>query len=73
LRVRGGRPTSARWCGAGSSNEPDFAWFAQYDESNARAYAIAAGEAYKAGLMIFGHTDDAPGSLRDGMDIIEPS
>jgi hypothetical protein len=53
------------------SNEPDFAWFAQYNDSNARAYAIAADEAHKAGLMIFGHTDNAPGSLRDGMDIIE--
>jgi amidohydrolase family protein len=53
------------------ANEPDFAWFAQYNESNARAYAIAADEAHKAGLMIFGHTDNAPGSLRDGMDIIE--
>ncbi len=52
-------------------NEPDFAWFAQYNEKNARAYAIAADEAHKAGFLIFGHTDDAPGSVRDGMDVIE--
>jgi hypothetical protein len=52
-------------------NEPDFAWFAQYNERNARAYAIAADEAHKAGVVIFGHTDNAPGSVRDGMDIIE--
>jgi len=35
-------------------NEPDFAWFAQYNERNARAYAIAADEAHKAGFLIFG-------------------
>jgi hypothetical protein len=52
-------------------NEPDFAWFGQYNERNARAYAIAADEAHKAGFVIFGHTDNAPGSVRDGMDIIE--
>jgi Amidohydrolase family len=51
--------------------EPDFAWFSQYNARNARSYAIAADEAHKAGLVIFGHTDDAPGSVRDGMDIIE--
>jgi hypothetical protein len=50
-----------------------FAWFAQCNARNARAYAIAADEAHKAGFMIFGHTDNAPGSVRDGMDIIEHS
>jgi imidazolonepropionase-like amidohydrolase len=52
-------------------DDPDFAWFSQYNARNARAYAIAADEAHKAGFLIFGHTDDAPGSVRDGMDIIE--
>src|SRR5439155_27122428 len=33
--------------------------------------AIAADEAHKAAFMVFGHTDDAPGALRDGIDIIE--
>jgi Amidohydrolase family len=51
--------------------EPDFAWFSQYNARNARPYAIAADEAHKAGVVVFGHTDDAPGSVRDGMDIIE--
>ena len=51
--------------------EPDFAWFSQYTDKSARAYAIAADEAHKAGYVIFGHTDDAPGSVRDGMDIVE--
>jgi hypothetical protein len=53
------------------ANEPDFAWFAQYNDRNSRAYAIAADEAHKAGFIIFGHTDNAPGSVCDGMDIIE--
>ncbi len=52
-------------------NEPDLAWFPQYNDRLSRAYAIAADEAHKAGFIIFGHTDNAPGSLRDGMDIIE--
>ncbi len=53
------------------ANEPDLAWFPQYNDRMARAYAFAADEAHKAGFLVFGHTDDAPGSLRSGMDIIE--
>jgi hypothetical protein len=45
-------------------NEPDLAWFPQYNDRIARAYAIAADEAHKAGFL-------APGSLRDGIDIFE--
>jgi Amidohydrolase family len=52
-------------------NEPDLAWFPQYNDGIARAYAIAADEAHKAGFLVFGHTDNAPGSLRDGLDIFE--
>jgi hypothetical protein len=52
-------------------NEPDLAWFPQYNDRIARAYAVAADEAHKAGFIVFGHTDDAPGSLRDGIDIFE--
>jgi hypothetical protein len=52
-------------------NEPDLAWFPQYNDRLSRAYVIAADEVHKAGFMIFGHTDNAPGSVRDGMDIIE--
>jgi Amidohydrolase family len=53
------------------TNEPDLAWFPQYDDRIARAYAIAADEAHKAGFLVFGHTDDALGSMRDGIDIFE--
>lgn len=52
-------------------HEPDLAWFPQYNDRMSHAYAVAADEAHKAGLLVFGHTDDAPGSVRDGMDIIE--
>ena len=52
-------------------NEPDLAWFSQYNERNARTYAIAADEAQKSGFIIFGHTDNAPGSLHDGMGVVE--
>jgi hypothetical protein len=52
-------------------NEPDMAWFPQYNERIARAYATAAEEAHKAGFIVFGHTDDASGSLREGIDIVE--
>ena len=52
-------------------NEPDLAWFPQYNSGLSRAYAIAADESHKAGFLVFGHTDDAPGSLRDGINIFE--
>jgi amidohydrolase family protein len=52
-------------------NEPDLANFPQYNERIARAWAIGADETHKAGILVFGHTDDAPGSLRDGIDVLE--
>jgi len=52
-------------------SEPDLAWFPQYNGRFSRAYKFAADEAHKAGLMVFGHTDDAPGAVRDGIDILE--
>ena len=61
------RPAVRSWL----LNEPDLAWFPQYNDRIARAYKVAADEAHKAGFIVFGHTDDAPGSLRDGIDIFE--
>jgi hypothetical protein len=52
-------------------NEPDLANLQQYNGRLSRAYAIAADEIHKAGILVFGHTDEAAGSLRDGMDIFE--
>jgi hypothetical protein len=50
---------------------PDIAWFPQFNDRLADAYTIAADEAHKAGFIVFGHTDDASGSLAGGMDVIE--
>jgi hypothetical protein len=47
------------------------AWFPQYNGRLARAYKFAAGEVHKAGFLVFSHTDDAPGAVRDGIDILE--
>ena len=52
-------------------SEPDMAWFPQYNMRFSRAYKFAADEAHKAGFLVFGHTDDAPGAIRDGIDILE--
>jgi len=52
-------------------SEPDMAWFPQYNGRFSRAYGFAADEAHKAGLLVFGHADDAPGAVRDGIDILE--
>src|SRR5215470_8974909 len=52
-------------------SEPDLAWFPQYNGRFSRAYRFAAEGVHKAGLMVFGHTDDAPGAIRDGIDILE--
>jgi len=52
-------------------SEPDMAWFPQYNTRFSRSYKFAADEAHKAGFLVFGHTDDAPGAIRDGIDILE--
>jgi Amidohydrolase family len=52
-------------------SEPDMAWFPQYNPRLSRAYKFAADEAHKAGILVFSHTDDAPGAVRDGIDILE--
>ena len=45
--------------------------FPTHNDRIARAYAIAAEETHKAGLMIFGHAENAPAALRDGLDVVE--
>ncbi len=51
--------------------EPDMANFPTHNERIARAYAIAADETHKAGIMIFGHAENAPQAVRDGLDVVE--
>ncbi|HLQ88426.1 MAG TPA: amidohydrolase family protein [Xanthobacteraceae bacterium] len=53
------------------ASEPDMAWFPQYNTRLSRAYKFAADEAHKAGYLVFSHADDAPGAMRDGIDILE--
>jgi hypothetical protein len=52
-------------------NEPDMANFPTHNDAIARAYAVAADETHKAGIMIFGHAENAPNALRDGLDVVE--
>ena len=52
-------------------NEPDMANFPTHNQALARAYAIAAEETHKAGIMIFGHAENAPQAVRDGLDVVE--
>src|SRR5215475_9823301 len=52
-------------------SEPDMAWFPQYNTRFSRAYKFATDEAHKGGFLVFGHTDDAPAAIRDGIDILE--
>jgi len=52
-------------------NEPDMANFPTHNATIARVYAIAADETHKAGIMIFGHAENAPAALRDGLDVVE--
>jgi amidohydrolase family protein len=52
-------------------SEPNLAWFPQYNSRFSRAYKFAAEEVHKEGFLVFGHTDHAPDSVRDGIDILE--
>src|SRR5215470_18088614 len=52
-------------------SEPDLAWFPQYNQRLAGAYKFAVEEVHKEGFLVFGHTDHAPDSVRDGIDILE--
>jgi len=52
-------------------SEPSMAWFPQYNLRLAHVYKFAAEEVHKAGFLVFSHTDHAPDSVRDGIDILE--
>jgi hypothetical protein len=51
--------------------EPDLAWFPIHNDRISRAYAVAADEVHKAGFLVFGHSENSPAALRDGLDIVE--
>jgi len=51
--------------------KPDFARLPTYDEGWEQVYPWAVEEIHRAGLMTFGHTEDAPASVRAGQDVVE--
>ncbi len=51
--------------------KPDFARLDDYNESFSQVWRWAAEEIGNAGLMIFGHTMNAPESIRGGQDVVE--
>ncbi len=51
--------------------KPDFTKMPDYNDSTKAAYAWAADEIHRAGLMIFGHTENAVESVGRGLDVIE--
>jgi len=53
------------------AKKPDFAVLPSYNERNKEQYKWAAELMHEAGLFIFGHTEDAPASVRLGHDGIE--
>ncbi len=50
---------------------PDFTKMPDYNPSTNRVFAWAADEIHRAGLMVFGHTENAPASIRAGHDVVE--
>jgi hypothetical protein len=51
--------------------KPDFARIGDYDQESSKYYSWAADEVHRAGLLVFGHTENAPESIRAGHDVIE--
>lgn len=51
--------------------KPDFTKMPDYNDSTKPAYAWAADEIHRAGLINFGHTENAVESVRAGLDVIE--
>jgi hypothetical protein len=51
--------------------KPDFARIGDYSAESSRMFRWAADEIHRAGLLIFGHTMNAPESIGVGHDVIE--
>ena len=51
--------------------KPDFVRMPTYDSRWAKIYPWVTEEMHRAGLMAFGHTEDAPESVRAGQDVVE--
>lgn len=61
------RENVRQWLGL----KPDFARLRDYTAESANVFKWAADEIHKGGLLVFGHTNDAPRSVLDGHDVIE--
>ncbi|MBI3941021.1 MAG: amidohydrolase family protein [Acidobacteria bacterium] len=62
------RETVREWLKA----KPDFAHLGDYNEKFSQVYRWAADEIHRrAGLLVFGHTENAPESIRAGQDVVE--
>ena len=53
------------------NKKPDWANPTVYNEGNAQVFQWAAEELHDAGLIWFGHTENAPQSIRAGEDVVE--
>ena len=51
--------------------KPDFTKMPDYNDSSRQTFRWAADEIHKAGIMVFGHTENAPESIRAGHDVVE--
>ena len=51
--------------------EPDMAHFPDHIEGSATAFAVAAEAVHREGFLIFGHAENAPQAIDDGMDSVE--
>ena len=51
--------------------KPDFATLGSFNDRNKQVYQWTAEEVHRAGLIVFGHTEHAPDSIRAGQDVVE--
>ena len=53
------------------AKQPDMAHFPDHNDATAAAFAVAAQAVHEAGFLIFGHAENAPQAIADGMDSVE--
>ena len=53
------------------AKEPDMAHFPDHNDATAAAFPVAAQAVHAAGFLIFGHAENAPQAIADGMDSVE--
>lgn len=61
------RDTVREWL----KKKPDYASLLSFNERNAPVYEWTVEAVHEAGLVVFGHTEDAPGSIAAGQDSVE--